>query len=55
MAVSAADFNKELRRTKDQRIAKAIEIANADNEPHIVWVKLNDERKEVTAGKRGAV
>ena len=55
LAVSATDFNKELRRTKDQRIAKAIEIANANEEPHIVWVKHNDEGKEVTAGIRGAV
>lgn len=55
LAVSATDFNKELRRTKEQRIVKAIEIANANKEPHIVWVKHNDEGKEVTAGIRGAV
>ena len=55
LAVSATDFNKELRRTKEQRIAKAIEIANANEDPHIVWVKHNDEGKEVTAGIRGAV
>ena len=55
LAVSATDFNKELRRTKEQRIAKAIDIANANEEPHIVWVKHNDEGKEVTAGIRGAV
>ena len=55
LAVSATDFNKELRRTKEQRIAKAIEIANVNEEPHIVWVKHNDEGKEVTAGIRGAV
>lgn len=55
LAVSATDFNKELRRTKEQRIAKAIEIANANEEPHIVWVKHNDEGKEVTAGIHGAV
>ena len=55
LAVSATDFNKELRRTKEQRIAKAIEIANANDEPHIVWVKHNDEGKEVTAGIHGAV
>ena len=55
LAVSATDFNKELRRTKEQRIAKAIEIANANEEPHIVWVKHNDEGKEVTTGIHGAV
>ena len=55
LAVSATDFNKELRRTKEQRIAKAIEIANDNDDPHIVWVKHNDEGKEVTAGIRGAV
>ena len=55
LAVSATEFNKELRRTKEQRIAKAIDIANANEEPHIVWVKHNDEGKEVTADIRGAV
>lgn len=55
LAVSATEFNKELRRTKEQRIAKAIDIANANEEPHIVWVKHNDEGEEVTAGIRGAV
>ena len=55
LAVSATEFNKELRRTKEQRIAKAIDIANANEEPHIVWVKHNDEGKEVTAGIHGAV
>ena len=55
LAVSATDFNKELRRTKEQRIAKAIDIANGNEEPHIVWVKHNDEGKEVTAGIHGAV
>ena len=55
LAVSATDFNKELRRTKEQRISKAIEIANANEEPHIVWVKHNDEGKEVTEGIHGAV
>ena len=55
LAVSATEFNKELRRTKEQRIAKAIEIANANEEPHIVWVKHNDEGKEVTAGIHSAV
>jgi len=54
-AVSATDFNTELRRTKEQRINLAAEIANSDKINHIVWVKHNEEGSEVTKKIDGAV
>jgi len=43
VAVSAIEFNKELRLTKDTRLNKAAEIVNSSNESFIVWVKQNEE------------
>jgi DNA modification methylase len=44
VAVSATDFNKELRMTKTQRLDKAIQIAlSKSNEPFIIWIKQNEE------------
>lgn len=54
-AVSATEFNAELRRTKKQRIDKAAELANSNKGSHIVWVKQNEEGNEVTKNIDGAV
>ncbi|RLI48050.1 DNA methylase [Candidatus Bathyarchaeota archaeon] len=43
IAVSATNFNKELKATMDGRMKLAAEIANSTNEPVIVWIKRNDE------------
>lgn len=43
VAVSATNFNQELRQTKEQRLNKAAEIVNSSNEPYIVWIKQNEE------------
>lgn len=43
VAVSATEFNAELRRTKVDRLEKAAEIINESTEPFIVWVKQNEE------------
>ena len=43
VAVSATNFNKELKATMDARMKLAAEIANSTNEPVIVWIKRNDE------------
>jgi len=43
IAVSATDFNKELRATKTERMNLAAEIANGTDENVIVWVKQNEE------------
>ena len=43
-AISATNFNSELRQTKEQRLQKVIEIVNSKpNENFIVWIKHNDE------------
>lgn len=42
-AVSATEFNAELRETAEHRIAKAAEIANATCEQVIIWVKQDME------------
>ena len=54
LAISATDFNGELRRTKKQRIEKTAELASIDTN-HIVWVKHNEESSEVTKMIDGAV
>lgn len=43
VAVSATDFNQELRLTQLQRIEQVIEIVNNSTETFIIWVKHNDE------------
>ena len=55
LAISATDFNSELRRTKEERINKTVEIANSDNNPHIVWVKHNEESEITAKNINGAV
>jgi hypothetical protein len=48
MAVSATNFNQELRNTRHERMKKAAEIANATDEQVIIWIKHNDEGKWLT-------
>ena len=43
MAVSATNFNAELRITKIPRLSAAIEIVNNSEEQFIVWIKQNEE------------
>lgn len=44
LAISATEFNKELRRTKVERLEKAIEISKKiGKSPAIIWVKQNVE------------
>lgn len=45
VAVSATNFNSELRLTKVPRMEAAAEIVNASDEPFIVWVRQNEEAK----------
>lgn len=42
-AISATDFNKELRLTKIERLSEVIKIVNESNENFIIWVKQNEE------------
>lgn len=43
VAISATDFNAELRLTKIPRIEKVAEIVNNSDENFIIWVKQNEE------------
>lgn len=43
VAVSATDFNGELRLTKVERMSEVVEIVNNSDDTFIVWIKHNDE------------
>lgn len=43
VAISATDFNGELRLTKIERMAEVVEIVNNSDETFIVWIKHNEE------------
>lgn len=47
VAISATDFNQELRLTKIPRLDQAAQIVNASDEPFIVWIKQNEEADHV--------
>lgn len=55
VAVSATNYNQELRETYDHRIEKTADIANENNDQFIVWVKHNRESEEVAKSISGAV
>lgn len=42
-AISATNFNQELRLTKVQRMTEVAEIVNSSSENFIVWIKHNEE------------
>ena len=42
-AVSATDFNQELRLTKVERLEQVADIVNGSDETFIIWVKQNEE------------
>lgn len=48
-AVSATNFNRELRLTKVERLERAAEIVNNSEETFIVWVKQNEEADHIKA------
>lgn len=43
VAVSATDFNQELRLTKIERLSEVVEIVNNSKENFIIWIKQNEE------------
>jgi DNA modification methylase len=47
VAVSATNFNQELRITKVERLDQVAEIVNNSTENFIVWVKQNEEGEEL--------
>ena len=55
VAVSATDFNGELRITKVERLSEVIQIVNNSDENFIVWVKQNEEADYLMKHIPGAV
>ena len=55
VAVSATDFNGELRLTKVDRLSEVIQIVNNSDENFIVWVKQNEEADYLMKHIPGAV
>lgn len=47
MAISATNFNQELRLTRFDRINEVAEIVNNSTENFIIWVKQNEEADEI--------
>lgn len=47
IAISATNFNAELRITRVERLSEAAAIANHSNENFIVWIKQNEEGDEI--------
>lgn len=43
VAISATDFNQELRITKIERLSEVLEIVNNSTENFIIWIKQNEE------------
>ena len=43
VAVSATDFNGELRLTKVERLSEVVKIVNGSDENFIIWIKQNEE------------
>jgi hypothetical protein len=43
VAISATDFNAELRLTKIERLSQVLDIVNNSNENFIIWIKQNEE------------
>lgn len=46
-AISATDFNAELRRTQKQRLDEVAKIVNSSTENFIIWIKQNEEGEEL--------
>jgi DNA modification methylase len=55
MAISATDFNQELRRTITQRMEKTAEIVNSSDESFIVWIKHDAEGDMLKKMIKGAI
>jgi hypothetical protein len=47
VAVSATNFNSELRLTKVERLSQVADIVNNSTESFIIWVKQNEEGEEL--------
>lgn len=55
VAVTATNFNQELRLTKLERLSEVIDIVNASKQPFIVWIKHNSEGEYLLKNIPGSV
>lgn len=55
VAVSATNFNQELRLTKVERLSQVAEIVNQSSENFIIWIKQNEEGDELRSLIPGAI
>lgn len=55
VAVSATDLHKDLSRSFDKRLQKAIELVNSNNEQWIVWGLKNNETDTIAKVLEGSV
>jgi hypothetical protein len=55
IAVSATNFNKELRLTKLERLSEVANIVNNSTESFIIWIKQNEEGAELRSLIPGAI
>lgn len=55
VAISATNFNQELRLTKLDRLSEVIEIVNNSNENFIIWIKQNEEGEYLLKNIPGAI
>lgn len=55
VAVSATNFNQELRLTKVERLSEVAAIVNESDEPFLIWIKQNEEGDELKKLIPGAV
>ena len=55
VAISATNFNQELRLTKVDRLENAISIVNSSAEQFIIWIKQNEESEMLLKAIPGSV
>ena len=54
-AISATNFNAELRMTKIERLSEVIDIVNNSTENFIIWIKQNEEGEYLRKNIEGAI
>jgi len=54
-AISATNFNAELRMTKIERLSEVIDIVNNSSENFIIWIKQNEEGEYLRKNIEGAI
>jgi DNA modification methylase len=55
VAISATEFNQELRLTKIERLENVLDIVNSSNDNFIIWIKQNEEGEYLRKLIPGAV